>query len=300
MGKLKDKKTDNDVKVDTLYGIETKVPTTKMVVSKTQEIVGLPKEKLTLMELKLFDIYLGRINPMDPDITKVVFTKDELCKVIGTDRIDNTYLMKCLDKLMTTVVTVASSGNGKSKIEKFTLLSHATLNYDNEYFQGLGTVELECTKAAKKYIYNIETVGFLKTNLATLLSFESKSTYALYQYLRQVEARRSRSSNPDISQNMRWTVDVDQLKIYLGVADKYKDVKDLDRWVLMPALKEIEEKTDLRFTYNRIRVGRKIQKIEFQILNYGYEAALDYMKQDALPEVDCRIMPNDDDMIPFN
>lgn len=276
MARVKDKITDNDYdNIDTYYGIETTVPTDRMQLYKSTPIVRLPKEKLTFMELKLFDIYLGRINPQNPSVTKVVFTKDELCKVLGTNRINNSHLMKCLDALMSTIITVASTNKGKSQIEKFTLLSHAKLSYDNEHFNGVPTIELECTQAAKSYIYNIETVGFLKANLKTLLQFKSKNAYALYQYLKQVSERRLHSSNPEVRMNQKWTVNIDEFKTYLGVGNKYSDVKDLEKWVLLPALKEIEENTDLRFDYKKIKIGRRIQKIEFEIFEYGYDALPD-------------------------
>ncbi len=300
MGRFKEKVTDNDYKIDTYYGIETTVPVDRMVVSKTPPIIDLSKEKLTLMALKLFDIYLGRINPTDSRITKVVFTKDDLCKVLGTEKINNKHLLQCLDGLMNAKISIACSGDGKSQIEKFHLLSYAKLTYENEYYMGVPTVELECSEAAKAYIYNLETVGFLKANLSTLLSFESKNAYFLYQYIKQTADRRQYSSNPNIRNNLKWTVDIDTLKMCLGIADKYKDVKDFEKWVLLPSLKEIEEKTDLRYTYKKIRVGRRSKMIEFQVFKFGYEVVLKDNKPKGIPEHAYYDEETDEWDLPFN
>ena len=80
--------------------------------------------------------------------------------------------------------------------------------------------------------------------------------------------------------NQKWTVDIDEFKTYLGVSNKYSDFKDLEKRVLLPALKEIEENTDLRLDYKKIKIGRRIQKIEFEILN----SLKDYRIPETLPE----------------
>lgn len=255
MGKIKEKKTDNDYQLTALYGIESKADTKQMTICKSQPLLALPKTNMTLMELKIFDIYLGRINPKDPSITKVVFTKKELCDVLHIDHLRNDELKKCLRTLMSSIVEIKGINRyGKAETILIPLLSVAKITYDDAHFGNVATIELKCSEEAKKYIYNIDAVGYLRMNLANVLSFDGRNPYALYQYLNQNRFRGC------------WEVGVDELKGYLGIPGKYDTFKDFERRVLVPCKAEIEEKTGMKFLYDKIKVGNRIQKVEFTII----------------------------------
>ena len=255
MGRIKEKKTDNDYQLTALYGIEGKTDTKQMTICKSQPFLALPKTNMTLVELKLFDIYLGRINPKDSNVTKVVFTKSELCKVLGVNRIRNDNLKRCLKTLMSSIIEIKGiNHNGKAETILIPLLSVARITYDDAHFGNVATVELKCSEEAKKYIYNIEAVGYLRMNLANVLSFDGRNPYAMYQYLNQNRFRGC------------WEVSVDELKGYLGIQGKYDTFKDFEKWVLKPCKAEIEEKTGMKFLYDKIKVGNRIQKVEFTII----------------------------------
>ena len=254
MGRLKENYIDRDYQLTTMYGIETTSNKNKMVLCKSQPMLSLPKTNLTLNTLKIFDIYLARINPHDPTITRVVFTKKELCKVLGVDRLNNKDLKESLRSLVNCVVTIETKGKDQSSTILTGLLSDADIHYSDDYYGDITTIELSCTEKAKKYIYNVDTVGYLKMNLAMVLSFEGRNAYALYQYLAQNLFR------------FQWSVKVKELKEYLGLDGKYDLFQNFERRVLIPAKKEIEEKTKLRFTYTKIKVGKSIQKIRFHII----------------------------------
>lgn len=255
MGKIKEKKTDNEFQLTALYGIESASTTKALTICKSQPLLALPKTNMTLTELKIFDIYLGRINPKDPNITKVVFTKSELCKVLGVSQIRNEDLKRCLKTLMSSIVEIKSiNRSGKAESMFISLLSVARITYDDSHFGNVATVELKCSEEAKKYIYNIDAVGYLRMNLANVLSFEGRNPYALYQYLNQNRFRGC------------WEVGVDELKGYLGIPGKYDTFKDFERRVLIPCKAEIEAKTGMKFLYDKIKVGNRIQKVEFTII----------------------------------
>lgn len=253
MGKLKDNQIDK-APLTVLYGIESSSPTDKMIVCKSNSLLSLPRTSLRLMELKLFDIYLARINPQDPSITRVVFTKKELCEILGVVAISNEELDSYLYNLATYGVRIHHYVDGSPVKDIITLFSRARITYKDKHYKDICSIELKCSEDAKKYIYNVETVGYLRMNLAKVLSFDGRNPYALYQYLSQNVFRG------------HWEESIDDLKEFLGLGDKYKDIKDFERRVLRPSKKEIETKTDLKFEYKKIRVGRRIGKIAFQIV----------------------------------
>lgn len=67
------------------------------------------------------------------------------------------------------------------------------------------------------------------------------------------------------SQNMKETFDYDikQLRLYLDCVNKYKQFEAFDRRVLRQAEKEINEKTNIRMSYKKIKKGRSISSIKF-------------------------------------
>ena len=56
-----------------------------------------------------------------------------------------------------------------------------------------------------------------------------------------------------------------ELKEILLIQDKYKDYRDLKKFVIEPSVKEINKFTDLQIEYNPEKEGRRITKINFII-----------------------------------
>ena len=61
------------------------------------------------------------------------------------------------------------------------------------------------------------------------------------------------------------TCTLEQLRQMLDLGEKYSNVKDMRRWVLEPALKEINAGTDLMVTAEPRRQGRRIVGFAFTI-----------------------------------
>lgn len=250
MGRIKEKHTDNDYQITALYGIGTTTKISKMVICKSQPLMVLTRTDLSLTAVKLFDIYLARINPKDSLVTKVVFTKSELCRILGVEKINNKEL-NCALKLLRdcrfqikTDKTITLNG----------LFSTAYITYEDEQYDGIAAVVLICNDMIKSLIYNVGSVGYIKMKLSEVLSFEGRNAYSLYQYLCQNLFRG------------HWIADISDLKSYMGIDEKYKLFQNFERRVLIPCKMEIEKKTDLRFNYKKIRSGRKIKKLSFQIV----------------------------------
>lgn len=226
-----------------------------MLVCKSIPLVGLPRNPMTLFEMKLFDTYLGRINPQNPYVTEIKFEARELQELFGLERISNNDLIKALNNLMSRTVTVYE---GRTRI-MFTLLSTARLDYTDKRHTRLRTITLKCSEEAKKYIYNIKSIRYLKMSLARLVAFNSRHSYALYQYLLVNSFR------------PKWDVDINELKAMLGIPDKYADYRDFNKRVLQTAFDEINEKTDIKFTYEPIFKRNKIIKIQFHVTHTDEE-----------------------------
>ncbi len=82
-----------------------------------------------------------------------------------------------------------------------------------------------------------------------------RSTYSVRVY----ELLKSYHKN-----NSKWRFDVDKLKHLLD-CDNYDRFADFRRFVLEPAVKEINKYTDIKVSYEAIKAGRKIAVVVFYI-----------------------------------
>ena len=146
MGKIKDRLCGE---IENIYGLDLARNGGNMTVCKSIPLLSLVQSPLSLFEMKLFDIYLGRIHPQNPDVTRITFEKSELEELLGVEKINNSELNKALRTLMSMVVTVY---NGSEKI-LCTLLSTAKLSYIDRDHERLNAITMECSNAARKYIY---------------------------------------------------------------------------------------------------------------------------------------------------
>ena len=53
-------------------------------------------------------------------------------------------------------------------------------------------------------------------------------------------------------------------KSALGISDKYSHFKDLNKWVIKPAIKELNQRTDLVIKFETIKKGRSVAALSFE------------------------------------
>lgn len=218
----------------------------EMVVEKSQPLYSLWKSDLTLSEFKILDTYLARINSKDPDHRTVVFSKAELEKLMGVGKINNASLKERLKHLMGNVVEVADKDEQKG-VRLITLFEEAQLEQKN--------ITLTCTQSAMKYIFDIESIGYLRYKLHCVTTLKSRYAYILFICL---EKYRNFGT---------WTVSLGELKKILSCDkdDYYNDYRRFNDRILKRVHKEIEERTYCRYTYEAVKKGRSVVSIRFTI-----------------------------------
>lgn len=63
----------------------------------------------------------------------------------------------------------------------------------------------------------------------------------------------------------KFSLSLQELRDRFGLGDKYPQVKEVQRWVIQPALAEVNEHTDLRVTVAPQKRGRKIVGFDFTV-----------------------------------
>lgn len=218
-----------------------------------------PTANMSLTELKLIDVYLAAINSHKPENRVVVLEKGALENLFGVKRIQKEMLDNCFNKLLQAVVVLSSedSDGDNTTIDKssFVLFSRATLTQDAQ--DGLWKVTMECGEQAAQLIFNIDKIGYLQHPLASTAKLKSRSSYVVLKF---IESRRNNKGKYP----QEFEISFDELREQL-CDSKYSDWRDFRRAVLLTAQNEIHEKTNTRFDFEPIRVGRKIKTVKFII-----------------------------------
>lgn len=120
-----------------------------------------------------------------------------------------------------------------------------------KYREGQGCVELGFSPTVLPHLtmLNREFTSYQLKQIGGLSSFYAVRLYELMSQFLKLGQRECT---------------LDQLRQMLDLGDKYPNVKDMRRWVLDPALKELAS-TDLAVTAEPRRLGRKIVGFAFTI-----------------------------------
>jgi len=232
----------------------------KAYIQKSRPLQSLSETDLTLPELKILDAYLARINSHDPDKRTVRLEKGELEKVLGVTRILKDDLNNRLRHLFQ--IIEVKDENKRKGFKLINLFEEADAEQDDD---GLWQITLTCTASAREYVFNIDTLGYLRYRLKNVINLTSRYSYVLFLYLLDNRFRKT------------WSIDLVDLKALLNCnAERYKQFKFFNSEILKKCHKEITEKTDLRFSYKPNKKGRKVAEIEFTVDTIS----------DELPDID--------------
>lgn len=222
----------------------------KLVVQKSNPLQSLSETDMTLVEFKILDAYLSRVDSHDPSKRHVRFEKGELERILGLTKINKEDLKKRLKNLFQ-VVTIQDQ-NKKDGFTVIALFEKAEATQDED---GLWQADLVCTPSALEYIFSIENIGYLRYRLKNIIDLTSRYSYILYLYLENNRFRKS------------WTVEIEELKKILHCnAETYSQYKRFNDLILKKCRKELNEKTDLRFSYCPTdKRGRSYKALRFTL-----------------------------------
>lgn len=101
---------------------------------------------------------------------------------------------------------------------------------------------------------------FTAINVIDLMQFKSVHAIRIYELLKQYQ---------DIGERV---LSLEEIKECCGVKGKHKQYIDFEKYLLLIAQREINQKSDIHFDFERIKPSRKITGIKFIITkNKAYE-----------------------------
>ncbi len=216
---------------------------------KQNDLIQRSRFNLTLQEQKILLYIISKIKPTDTELLDYELNIIDFCNVIDIDYKNGAYT-----KIKKVLKNLADKSFWLNIDEKNELLirwfSHIHLQKD------VGVVNVKLHDELKPYLLQLKE-HFTYYELYYILNFRSKYSVQLYELFKSYEYIKSLEN--DIN-NLQETLQCN-----------YTRFVDFKRYVVEPALKEINRETDLNVTVEYIKVGRAYKKIKFYIKNkYGF------------------------------
>lgn len=188
------------------------------------------------------------IEPSDEHFQIYKFSVKDFQDMVGVKGNMHTYIKRIVTGLQEKTVTIPT----KNSTLVVNWLASA------EYFDQEGYIELEISNKLKPYLLGLKE-RFTSYHLQYILKLNSFYSMRLYELLKQYQ----------FIKNSQIRIDLDVLRDWLGLIEddkeKYKQFGHFNAKVLKIAEAEINEKTDVFFSYQPIKQARKVVAIEFTI-----------------------------------
>ena len=207
-------------------------------------------------------IVLTAISKIDNEISDQVLYElsiQDLCNLTGTPLKHGYSMFKqaCFD-LFERKITLT---NGRKKLTRWV----QTIDYED----GAGSIKLRFSHEILPYLTNIKE-NFTTYNLRHVAKFKSTYGVRIYELLKQW-------------QNTKKHVDlgIDEIKEMFELESKYQRTDSLKTKVIEPAIKDINNHSDLEVSYENLKKGRKIIGFKFRFKTKRKTLTNEFIEQNA-------------------
>ena len=228
------------------------------IVTKKNALNEMRSREMNLQELRLFSVYLSKINPKDPSTRLVKFSLADFQAIMDLGRLNIAYFKKIAYGLVRKTIDVPIERGGFTVFNIFRMF-RVFVDENNEW-----CVEIDVDDEALPLIFDLKGYYF-KYELWNALHLKGKNQLRMYEILKQHEKIGSR------------IIKITDLKGMLGINEnEYPQYKHFRQYVLEACKKALSQNTDISFTYEpHSKKGRKIYEIKFTISkNKDYEDPL--------------------------
>lgn len=214
----------------------------ELVVHKSNNFIE-AQYKLTLDEMRILLLTLGTLNPKEPT-REFEFTVAEFAERFNVKESDAyKQVSNAIDKL----------GGRWAYIEKTDKIHRkVTFLTEQVYFVGEGRFQIILHEKLMPYVSLLQE-RFTHYNLKFVSNFSGFHAIRFYELMAQYRNAGYRE------------ISVEDLKEWLQIPDKYDRYNSFNQRVLTPAVNEINEKSDLKVTFEPVKRGRKIIALKFSI-----------------------------------
>lgn len=220
------------------------------IIRKSNELIK-ARYKLSVGEQRLVLHLASEISLNDEDFKDYEIRVSELAKMFGLENDKSLY--EKVEQAAESLIGQKIRLQDNEATELTTWLSHV------KYIKGSGMLKLRFDKSIKPYLLQLKS-HFTQYNLNHVIDFKSQYSIRFYELLK-MDAFKSQNGQ------FEKAFEIGDLRLTLGLAKKdYSLFADFRIWVIEPAVKEINEKTDLHIenvTYGK--TCRKMTRVTFAV-----------------------------------
>jgi Initiator Replication protein len=214
----------------------------KNFVTKSNRLIE-ANYKLGVVEQKIILYLASNIQPSDSDFQTYTLSIKEFINLLGLKGNHKyTDLRKITKELMKKVFEVRVD----KKVIQVSWLSYVAYN------ESVGTIDIRFDPFLKPYLLELKR-EFTSYKLENVVKLKSSYAIRIYELLKQYEKIQER------------TFLLSDLRELLGVDNLYPAYGNFKQRVLLPAQKELENKTDISFKLEEVKNGRRVSKVKFII-----------------------------------
>lgn len=211
---------------------------------KANRLIQESRFNLSLQEQKIILYLISKIKPDQMYFDEHEFEIQEFCKICGIDHTNGgnyEYVKKTLKDLRDKSLWVQE---GKSEI-LLAWIDTVVITKDS------GTVKIAINDRMKPYLLQLQE-QFTSYELYYILAMRSQYSVRLYELLKSYEYKKG------------VIIAIEDFKRSMMV-EKYGRFPDLRRYVIEPAIKEINSVSDINVTWEPLKQGRKYNRLKFVV-----------------------------------
>jgi plasmid replication initiation protein len=214
----------------------------KTLVIKSNKLIGM-QTQLSLVQMKIFALLIARTLE-NPKTEYYRFSTRDLMSSCNFGESNYTALQQTTANMIKPVIF---KGNKEEQQKQYPLLDGVVYNK--------GTVDIAIHRLVKPFILDVAT-KYTKYYFENISALNSTYSIRLYELLKEFEFRGARDFTIE---NFRFLLNIKE--------GMYSRPYDLKTKVIEKAQNEIAQKTDIHFSYQEKKEGRKLVGISFRILS---------------------------------
>lgn len=261
---------------------KTELSTNNWIV-KSNALNEIRNNRMTISQIRLFSIYLSKINPKDEKTREVTFKVDEYARIMQFKQTNITRFQKSAEDLLSLIVTFYDKtqvhpelGYAFVKCQIFKKIKFFKDKDTEEWY-----ITIDCHDDVLRLMFDLRGYYF-KYQLWNALQLTSPNQQRMYEILKQYEYAGVRE------------ISVKDLREFLGLEpNEYLRWDNFKKRILDSSQQVLENYTDIKYTWEitgKRGKGGKIQSLKFNIEknnDYFHQLTLDeYLTEQAAPAME--------------
>ena len=210
----------------------------ELIVYKANELIRASYE-LSLSEQRVILLCIANINSKDdiPKDYKFTITTEAMARELGVRRDTAARDLKvAVNKLYHRTIKI----DGRDDSEMRWL-------YKKAFFESSGVAVIHISPSVFPFLFELKK-RFTSYPLKDITQFKSSYSIRIYELLRQFK------------EGTALEVKVGWLREALQLGDKYPRTSDIKKYIVLPAIADIQEFSDLNVSYEQVKYGKEIVK----------------------------------------